>query len=509
VERIAFLPIAPEVVLLVGALVVLMAEVTLSLGRRAWALISGLTLTAAVVFSVLQWVRVAGFTGFGVEVAGVGDQLNFSARGVTAPRLPMIVMDHLSAFAGILIFVVAGVTLIGVWRLVASLGTRGAEFVALFLLSVAGLHTMTISSNLILMFIGLETASIALYVIAGFTRDQERSDEAAMKYFLLGSFASAIFLYGIALSFAAAGSTSIYGAGGIAAFFDSTVLLEPGIALVGVGLLIVGLGFKVSAAPFHQWAPDVYQGAPAAAVPMMSAGVKIAGFAALARILTAGFPALQDDWAPALAVIAALSVVVGTLMAIAQDDVKRMLAYSGVAHAGFIMIALVAGRAGIPGMWFYVATYAFQLIGAFTIVALVVGPRSDRAPFESFVGLGARSPFLAGMLALFMISMGGIPATAGFVGKVSVFAPALDAGYLWLVILGLVAATAGLFFYLRIVVLMFFQEPVLAEAPGTATAPPALSGEGRLVVALCAVVTIGLGLVPWPLLRFLENALPF
>lgn len=497
--NIAFLPIAPEVVLLVGALAVLMVEVTLKLGRRAWGLVAGTALVVAFGFSILQWLR----------VDDVGDQLNFSARDISSIRLPMVVMDHLSAFAGMLLFAVAGLALIAAWRLVATLGSRGAEFVALYLLAVAGLHMMAISSNLVLLFIGLETGSISLYVIAGYTRDEARSDEAAMKYFLLGSFASAVFLYGVALAFAAAGSTSIYGAGGIQAFFQTTVVLEPGIALIAVALMVVGLGFKVSAAPFHQWAPDVYQGAPAAAVPMMSAGVKIAGFAALARILTAAFPALQDDWAPAVAALAALSVVVGTLGAIAQTDLKRMLAFSGVAHAGFILTALVAGRAGVPGMWFYVATYAFQLVGAFTVAATVAGPKADRTPFDSLVGLGQRSGFLAWMLALFMLAMGGIPFTAGFVGKISVFTAAIDAGYLWLVIVGLVASVGGLFFYLRVISLMFFQQPVLAEAPGTMTAPPEPTSGGRVVLGVAAAVTVVLGLIPWPLLNLVGDALPF
>jgi NADH-quinone oxidoreductase subunit N len=496
VENISFLSVAPEVVLLIGAVLVLMAEVTLKLGRRAWALLGGGATVAAFGFSILQWLRVD-------EVMG---QLNFSARGVTALRLPMVVMDHMSAFAGMLIFAVAVLALTSAWPLVSSLGSRGAEFVALFLLAVAGLHMMTMASNLILLFIGLETASISLYVVAGFTRDQARSDESALKYFLLGSFASAIFLYGVALSFASTGSTSIYGAGGIQAFFQANVILEPGIALIGVALMMVGIGFKVSAAPFHQWAPDVYQGAPAAAVPMMSAGVKIAGFAALARILTVAFPALQDDWTTAVALLAAISVVVGTLFAIAQSDVKRMLAYSGVAHAGFILMALVGGRAGIPGMWFYVGTYAFQLVGAFTVVTLVTGSRADRAPFDAFRGLGQRAPFLAGMMALFLIAMGGIPATAGFVGKLSVFGAAVDAGYLWLVILGVVMASAGLFFYLRLVVVMFFQDA--AEAPGTATAPPELHAPSRVVLAIAGAITLVLGLVPWPLLNLVGDALP-
>jgi NADH-quinone oxidoreductase subunit N len=203
-----------------------------------------------------------------------------------------------------------------------------------------------------------------------------------------------------------------------------------------------------------------------------------------------------------------VSVVVGTLFAIAQNDLKRMLAYSGVAHAGFILMAVVAGVDGIPGMWFYVGTYAFQLVGAFAIVTVVSGSTADRSPFESYVGLGSRSPFLAMMLALFMLAMGGIPFTAGFIGKVSVFAPVIEAGYLWLAIVGVVTSVAGLFFYLRVIVLMFFQEPVLAEAPGTATAPPEVRPGLRTVIALAAAVTILLGLYPWPILEVLDLALP-
>jgi len=497
-DTIAFLPIAPEIVLLVGALLVLMTEVTLSLGHRIWAVISGAAIALCLGFSVLQWLR----------VDELGPQLNFTTRGVPTVSNPMVVMDHFSAFAGIALFVVAGLAMLSAWRLISSLQTRGAEFVALFLIAVAGLHLMAISSNLVLLFIGLETASIGLYVVAGFTRDQVRSDEAAMKYFLLGSFASAIFVYGVALAFASTGSTTIYGVSGIPSFLANTVVLEPGILLIAVGLIIVGLGFKVSSAPFHQWAPDVYQGAPAAAVPMMAAGVKIAGFAALARILTSAFPALIDDWAPAIAAIATLSIVVGTLLAIAQTDLKRMLAYSGVAHSGFIMTALVAGDGGIPALWFYLATYAVQLVGAFAVVAVVSGPRSDRSPFESYHGLASRAPVLAGLLALFMLGLGGFPLTTGFVGKLSVFSAAIDAGYLWLAILAMVVSVAGLFFYLRVIVLMYFTEPVLAEAPGTATASPQMDAASRVALGAAAAVTLGLGLIPWPLLELVRHALP-
>ncbi len=490
-ENIAFLPIGPEVVLLAGAVLVLMAGVALKLGSRDWAIVAGISLVTSLLLSWVQWLR----------VDDLGRQLTFSARGVSTPNTPMVVMDAFSAFGGMVLFGVAILAVAAAWRLVVELGARGPEFVALLLLATAGLHIMMISANLILLFIGLETASIALYVVAGFTLTEPNSDESAMKYFLLGSFASAIFLYGIALVFAATGSLSIYGGGGILAFFRDypVALLDAGVLLAGIALMIVGLGFKISAAPFHQWAPDVYQGAASGAVPLMTAGVKVAGIATIARVLVGAFGSRIDDWAPVIAVIAALSVVAGTLGAIAQRDVKRMLAYSGVAHAGFMLTGLVAGADGIPAVWFYLATYAIQLVGAFTVVTVVSGSSSGRSPFDDYEGLAQRSPVLAGAMATFMLGMGGIPVFTGFVGKIGVFEAAIGAGYLWLVIVGLVASVAGLFFYLRIIVLMYFEEK---EAP----APVTTRGAGAALV-VAAAVTFLVGVVPWPLLNLVRHAL--
>lgn len=498
-RNIAFLSIGPEIILLGAALAVLMVAVTLDLGSRMWAAIAFTGLALAVLLSWVQWIR----------VDDIGAQLNYG--GETGP-VAMVVMDHFSSFAGILIFLVTGLALLGAWPLVESLRHRGAEFVALALLAIAGLHTMALANNLILLFIGLETASIALYVIAGFVREQPNSDEASMKYFLLGSFASAIFLYGIALTFAGTGTTSIYG-NGIEDFVTGNLLNllingRESVLMVGIALLVVGLSFKVSAAPFHQWAPDVYQGAAGGAVGLMAAGVKVAGFAAMARILAGAFPAAVDLWSPAIAAVAALSVVLGTVLAIAQTDIKRMLAYSGVAHAGFILTALVGAQDGVPAMWFYVGTYSFQLVGAFTIAAIVSGPRSGASRLDEYRGLARRSPVLALAMAVLMLAMAGIPFTAGFVGKVGVFAAAIAGGYVWLAIVGLVTAVAGLFFYLRVIVLMYFQEPVLVEGPGAATAPPMITDHGRVTVGVAIAVTIGLGLVPWPLLNLVEYALP-
>jgi NADH-quinone oxidoreductase subunit N len=495
--NIAFLPIAPEVVLLAGAVLVLILEVTLNLGRRVWAGLAALSVIVATGFSVVQWFR----------VDAIGPQLHYAApTSVIAD--PMVVMDHFSAFAGIAIIGVAGLALLSAWDLVAKLETRGAEFVALVLLAIAGLHMMAISANLIMLFMGLETASIALYVVAGFTRERRSADEAAVKYFLLGSFASAIFLYGIALIFASTGTTSIYGAGGMRAFFSGPFLVNNGVLLAGIALMLVGLGFKVSAAPFHQWAPDVYQGAPTGAVAFMAAGVKVAGFAAIGRVLVGALPNQIDDWAPAIAVMAALSVVIGTLLAIAQTDLKRMLAYSGVAHAGFLLTGVVAGLDGMPAMWFYVSTYAVQLVAAFTVVAVVSGPRSGASPLDDYNGLSVRSPALAASLAVMMLAMGGIPFTTGFVGKFSVFTVAINSGYLWLAITGLVSSVAGLFFYLRVVVRMYIEQPAVAGGPGTLLAEPRLSWSSRTVLGLSVAITLILGIVPWPLLNWVRNALP-
>ena len=496
-ENARFLPIAPEILLLVAALLVLLAAAVWNRGHREWGVIAGVALVGSVALAIAQWREVSESEG----------ALYFSAKDLAIVADPMVVMDGYSAFAGIVIFSVAALGMLGAWELVKSLGNRGAEFVALVLLSVAGLHMMTASANLIMLFLGLEIASLSLYVIAGFTRERANSDEAAVKYFLLGSLASAIFIYGVALGFAATGSLAFYGVGSIRSFFETNIVVEPGILLIGIGLMTVGLGFKVSAVPFHQWAPDVYQGAPGGAVGLMAAGVKIAGFAALGRVLIGGFISQIDNWAPAIAVLAALSMIVGTALAIAQRDFKRLLAYSGVAHAGFILIAFVAGLEGIPAMWFYVATYAFQLLGAFTIAAVVSGARRGRSSLDDYVGLGSRSPVLAYTLAFLMLAMGGIPFTAGFIGKVTVFAAAIDADYLWLVVLGLVTAVAGLFFYLRVVAYMFMR-PVAAEAPGTMRAEPEPSRGARIVLALATAVTLVFGLIPWPLLEAARDALP-
>ena len=487
----SFLPIAPEVFLLAGALVVILLAVLLDRPAREWGIVAVFSLAAAAAASVLQW----------SALDDGADNLYFSAQGTSIVRLPMVVMDHFSAYAGVLIFGVAILGLAAAWPLIESLGSRGAEFVTLLLLSVAGLHMMTASANIVMVFLGLETASIALYVLAGFTRDRLDADEAAVKYFLLGSLASAIFIYGGALLFAGTGSTAFYGAGSMRSFLSEFIVTEPAILLLGMGLVIVGLAFKVSAAPFHQWAPDVYSGAPGGIVGLMAAGVKIAGFAALARVLIGGLPSQIDDWAPLLAVISGASMIIGTVLAAVQDDVKRILAYSGVAHAGYILLALVAGRDGVGSMWFYLTSYALMLIGAFTVASIVAGPRNGRSPLPEWAGLSSRSPWLAWSMLIMLLAMGGIPFTSGFIGKIAVFSSATDAGYLWLMVLALLTMVVGMYVYFRVAAVMFMDDP-------DDDRPLVIPATSAVVLVFATVATVLLGLLPWPLLEIVREALP-
>jgi NADH-quinone oxidoreductase subunit N len=482
--EISYLAIGPIVALTIGAVAVLLVEVTWKPPTVWLGAIAGAGLLAGFVLGVAQWVEAS-------------DEPVIRFRG-------MLALDPFGAFGAVVLTVLGAVALLVAWPLIIEQGRRAAEFIALVLLALTGMILMAASAHFIMLFLALEVASISLYVLAGFNRRSAASNEASIKYFLLGSFASAVFLYGVALSYAATGSLTLHGT---AEFLADNVLLDSAALLAGIGLLIVGLAFKVSAAPFHMWAPDVYQGAASGVSGFMTAGAKVAGFAALARIAVTSYGPYISDWAPAVGVIAALSVVVGTMLAIAQSDIKRMLAYSSVAHAGFILTGLVAGIDGVPYVWFYVVTYAFQVLGAFAVVSVVSGPASTRSPLTDYAGLAQRAPVLAGSLALLMLSMGGIPLTAGFLSKLYVFREAVDAGYLWLVLVGAVASVAGLFFYLRVIVLMYMTPQ--GEESSSASTDIRVSDPVRVALTGVAVVTLAFGIVPGPLLDVVTSALPF
>lgn len=477
---ISWLAITPEIVLGLGAALVLLVDVQWKPRRpRVLGLLTGGLLALAFGFAILQWVR----------IDSVEDPFPFAA---------MIVIDRFGLMARFVLLIVAGLGLVTGWGLFERLGRRAAEALALVLLATAGFHFMAISVHLVLIFLGLEVGSISLYVLAGITRDRPASDEAAIKYFLLGSVASAVFIYGVALAFAGTGQLNLVALGRV---LDQAIITRPAVLLIGVALMVVGLAFKVTAAPFHAWAPDVYQGAPAGIVGFMASAAKIGGFSAMLRILFIAFPELSGDWGPVVAGIAALSMVLGAVLAIVQDDIRRMLAYSGVAHAGYILTGVVAGPAGVGGVWFYLAVYTLQLVGAFGVVSAVSGPADAHSGISSYAGLWRRQPVLAGSFAVLLLGMGGLPLTSGFVAKFGVFQAAWQSGYLWLVIVAVVSAVAAFFFYLRVIVVMYMSEPA-ASVERVLTPRPA----AKAALVLIAAATILLGVIPAPLLTLAGDA---
>ncbi|MFP5297841.1 MAG: NADH-quinone oxidoreductase subunit N [Actinomycetota bacterium] len=384
------------------------------------------------------------------------------------------------------------------------------EYYALLMFSLAGMMLMASSADLIVMFIALETFSIALYVMVGFRRRSLVSQESAMKYFLLGAFSSAFLLLGIALVYGAVGSTNLYGTQGsgtelgIAQYLATTAPTNVGLLVLATGLLIVGLGFKVAAVPFHMWTPDAYQGAPAPVTGFMAAGSKLAGFAALLRLLDVSLFQLRGDWRPIVIGIAVLTMVVGAVFAVVQEDVKRILAYSSIAHAGFVFTGIIAtSDDGVAGSLFYLATYGITVVGAFAIVAMVGGPGERGTRLVDYRGLFYRRPALAGALSLFLLSLAGVPLTSGFVGKLVVFGPAIEAGYSWVVVVGAIASAIAAFFYLRIMVVMYMQEPE-ADAHPIEFGPVSAA-----VVGLTVAATLALGLAWGPLFDIARQATLF
>jgi NADH-quinone oxidoreductase subunit N len=374
-------------------------------------------------------------------------------------------------------------------------GELRPEFYPLVLFATAGMTLIAVAADLIVVFLALEILSLSLYVLTGFSL-RLGSVEGAMKYFLLGAFSSAFFLFGVAMAYGATGSTRLADvATALAGRSDDLAL-----ALAATGLLVVGFAFKVSAVPFHMWTPDVYQGAPTAVTAFMSAGTKVAAFAALIRVLNVALQPMTIDWRPLVWGLAALSVVAGSVLAIAQTDIKRLLAYSSIAHAGFVLTGLVAaGAAGIGAALYYLGAYALTILGAFGVVMLVSARGEQRTTLTSYAGLGRRSPVLAGLLALFLVSLTGIPPTAGFVAKVNVFRAATEAGAWPLALIGVVASVAAAFFYLRVIVLMYMHEPD-GDAETDETLAP------RLVVAVPAILVLVLGVFPGLVAGFLDQA---
>ncbi|MGW4331207.1 NADH-quinone oxidoreductase subunit NuoN [Rhodococcus koreensis] len=376
------------------------------------------------------------------------------------------------------------------------------EVFPLTLFAVGGMLLFPASNDLLTMFVALEVLSLPLYLLCGLARRRRLlSQEAAMKYFLLGAFSSAFFLFGVALLYGYAGTVALPGIGDALARGAEDRTL----ALIGTALLSVGLLFKIGAVPFHSWIPDVYQGAPTPITAFMAAATKVAAVGAMLRIFYVALPDLRADWRPVMWGVAILTMVVGAVMAVTQNDVKRMLAYSSVAHAGFILTGLVAAnRAGLSSTMFYLLAYGFSTLGAFAVVTLVRDSRGEATDLSRWAGLGRRSPLVGGVFALFLLAFAGIPLTSGFVSKFAVFQAAIEGGAVPLVLVGVVSSAIAAFFYVRVIVLMFFSEPQ-SDAP-TIVVPSMFTAAA---IAVGVVVTVVLGILPQGALELADQAAVF
>lgn len=378
-------------------------------------------------------------------------------------------------------------------------GFLQTEIWPFFLFAVMGMLLFVVANDLLLMFVALEVMSLPLYLLAGMARRRRLlSQEASLKYFLLGAFSSAFFLYGAALLYGYSGSVNLVD-------IAETLSAKPGesqLVTIGVAILLAGLLFKIAAVPFHQWTPDVYQGAPTAVTGFMAATVKIAAFGALLRVLYVGLGGIRWDWEPMLWIIAVLTMLVGSIVAITQTDIKRMIAYSSIAQAGFILVGVIAASPeGLASSMFYLIAYAFTTIGAFAVVAMVRDSSGEATHLSKWAGLGRKSPLVAGVFALFMLALAGIPLTSGFIAKFGVFTAGVAAGDTWLVMVGVVASLIAAFFYVRVIVLMFFSEPT--EETASVVVPSAFT---TIALAAGATVTLVLGIVPQPVIELVNNA---
>jgi NADH-quinone oxidoreductase subunit N len=476
---LVFKPVVPELILVATAVVLLLLDALRpSDDQRPLALLALAGIAGAAGYSVYlwNWVEKAGR-----PAAVLGN---------------MVAADKFAVFLRLIVLAVAAIGVLLAYHYLDRAQEARGEYYPLLLFATAGMTLIVSAADLIVVFLALETLSLALYLLTGFSFRRLAAAEASMKYFLLGAFSSAFFLYGLALAYGATGTTNIAAIAGKL----SGQIGPLSLALAGAGLLGVGFAFKVAAVPFHMWTPDAYQGAPTSVTAFMSAGTKVAAFGAFLRVFNVGFSPLVVEWRPIVWGLAAATMIVGSVLAIAQSDVKRMLAYSSIAHAGFILVgATAAGQKGIEAVLFYLAAYATMIVGAFGVVMLVSVRGERHTSLASYAGLAHRSPFLASILALFLLSLAGIPPTAGFIAKVVVFSAAIQEGYWALVLIAVVSSVIAAFFYIRVIVLMYMQEP--AEELEIERAPVAAFG-----VAVPAILTVLFGVLPGLLFGLVRHA---
>ncbi len=437
--------------------------------RRAAPRLTILGLLGALVSSLLLWN--SGRSAFSV-----------------AGGAPMLVADNFAVALNVIFALTGILTVLLSVHYLQRTGHDRPEFYMLMLFSLSGMMLMGMANDLILIFLALELLSIPLYIMAGMAWPRPESEESALKYFIIGAFSSAIFIYGVALIYGATGTTSLPGVVAAAPAAGAASLL----LTAGAAMVLVGFAFKVAAAPFHMWTPDVYQGAPTVVTAFMSVGAKVGGFAALLRILMVALPTLGDTWATAIAFLAALTLILGNVLAIAQTDIKRMLGYSSIAHAGYILIAVAASvnsPDGLSAALFYMFAYVFTNLGAFAVAVAVERKEGEGVLLEDYKGLAKRYPAMAIAMAFFMLSLTGIPPTGGFTAKFFVFRTGIEAGLTWLVLIGVITSVISAYYYLRVVFYMYMY-----EGQGEMALRPSLVS----VVVIAAVATLLLGLLPGP-----------
>jgi len=466
-----FYYILPEIVLIAGSLIVLVADVLLPRGSRALPVVAVLALLATMASLVP-------FAGVRIEVA----------HG-------LIAVDGFGLFFKALFLGAAIMTVLMSTRYLEIEGASPGEYYFLILCATLGMMIMAGGIDLITLFVGLETMAVSFYILVGFIKPSQRSNEAAVKYFLLGAFSLGVLLYGMSLMYGLSGTTNLR----VMAAAFSGQERDPRLVLAVI-LVVAGMGFKIAAVPFHMWAPDVYEGAPTPITAFLSVGSKAASFAMLLRLFLEGMPSMSADWRLLFEVLAIVTMTVGNLAALTQTNMKRMLAYSSIAHAGYLLIGVVAGTSrGVTAMMIYLFVYSFMQLGAFAVI--IVMRRTDVVGDElkDFSGLSFRHPFAAFAMLLFMLSLGGIPPTAGFMGKFWLFSAAIDSGYYWLAVIGVLNSAISLYYYLRLVVFMYLKKETSGSEP---VASPALA----FTLALAVVATLAFGVYPRMLFEVAERS---
>ncbi len=481
--------ILPALILSGSACLLMLVDLAIPAGRKQWT----------------AWLGFVGIIGGGVGL------LWWPAVGYLPGFGGMVIADQFALFLNLIFLVTGAFAVLLALNYLPRTGIERGEFYILLLFTLAGMMLMAQATDLVVVFLALEMLSIPLYILSGFARPRWSSEEAAMKYFLLGAFASGFLVYGIALTYGATGSTNLTAIvtaaqnGSFSTLGSGAHPVIPVLLLAGAALILVGLGFKVAAVPFHMWTPDVYEGAPSVVTAFMSVGAKAAGFAALLRVFLTAFPSLATQWVGLAAIIAALTMLVGNFAAIAQSNIKRMLAYSSVAHAGYILMAFVAAGSNKPDLSafavgaaiFYLLSYALTNLGTWGIVMAVERAEEKGLNLDDYAGLGARRPAHALAMTLFMLSLTGLPPTIGFVAKFYVFNAAIEAGYMWLALVGVVTSLVSAYYYLRVVIVMYMK-----AGEGLAVTPRALN----FTVGVAALATFIFGLMPTPLLTMATNA---